>query len=404
MESNQDKEQQVARHLAGNAKARSLAERKDLKARSAERRVERVERARRRQPDDGLDDGSLDDEGVGAHVPPQRVKHVHVRAPTAALEPPEPVLESAVDPRDLALVCGLAPGRARLRGAAVGATDEFDADLDAAIARTQRASVAVGDRVVLERRPGGRPRVVGIVERRSTIARADGTRGGAERVVAANVDRALVVAAARSPRLRPRLVDRYLIALEAGGVLPIVCVSKADLIETAAERAAIEATLDEFRGLEVPALCVSVESGEGLDDLRALVRGQTSVLVGQSGVGKSSLANGLFGALDLVTGRVRDGDGKGRHTTTASSLFEVDEAGTRLIDTPGVRSFGLVDVTRDSLESYFPDFDAARASCRFGDCTHVEEPDCGVRAAVEGGEVPERRYEAYVRIRASLDG
>jgi ribosome biogenesis GTPase / thiamine phosphate phosphatase len=363
-----------------------------------------MERARRRQPDEDDFDGLDGDDEIGARVPTQRVKHVHVRVPTTALEPPEPIPESAVDPRDLALVTGLAPGRARVRDVAVGETEEFDADLDAALARTQRASVAVGDRVVLERRVGGRPRVVGVVERRSTIARADGTRAGAERVVAANVDRALVVAAAREPRLRPRLVDRYLIALEAGGVRPIVCVSKVDLVETAAERAEIEAILDEFRALEVPALCVSVESGEGLDDLRALVRGRTSVLVGQSGVGKSSLANGLFGALDLVTGRVRDGDGKGRHTTTASSLFEVDDAGTRLIDTPGVRSFGLVDVTRDSLESYFPDFDAARASCRFGDCSHVDEPNCGVRAAVESGDVPARRYEAYVRIRASLDG
>lgn len=386
----------MARYLAGSSRVRSYTEQKQLKAQRAQRRAERSERRRRRRGGEEEDDefeGGRGRRDRRASAPPGEARH----------EPPPQVAEQDLVGLEVALVLGVDAGRCRVRRTN---GRESPADLDAALARTQRSSVAVGDRAVVDELADGRVRVRAIVERRSVLARPDPGTPSIERVVAANVDRAIVVAAARAPALRPRLIDRYLVALERGGIEPVVCVSKTDLVADDAGRAEVDGVLAEYRDIGITALAVSVESGAGVADLRRAVDGCTSVLVGQSGVGKSSLANALFGAAlggELETGRVRHGDGKGRHTTTRSDLFVVDERGTRVIDTPGVRSFGLAHVTRSTLAEFFRDFDGVREHCRFSDCSHTDEPGCAVRDAVECGDVAERRYRAYLRIRASLD-
>ncbi|MEZ5979307.1 MAG: ribosome small subunit-dependent GTPase A [Planctomycetota bacterium] len=285
---------------------------------------------------------------------------------------------------------GAPPGRRRRGGS-----------LDEELASTQRTSVAVGDSAFL------RELARRLARRRDRRAAErplapDPGRPDLERVVAANVDAAIVVASVRQPAFRPGILDRYLVALERGGIAPIVCASKADLLVDEADRTEKLEVLRDLRSFGAAALLVSADGGEGLDELRELVRGRTVVLVGQSGVGKSSLANALFPRLAAATGRVREGDGKGRHTTTRSELFEVDDVGTKLIDTPGVRAFGLADVTRADLAAYFKDFEPFVADCRFSDCRHVHEPDCGVRTAAESGELARRRFDAYLRILASL--
>ncbi len=264
----------------------------------------------------------------------------------------------------------------------------------------QGTVLAIGDEVRIERRASGPPRLLERGERRTVLTRPDPGNRHRELVIAANVDVGVVTCSAREPAFRPALVDRYLIALERGGVEALLCVSKADLLD-AHEREALEEELAPYRELGVRTVCCSTRTEAGLEELREALAGRTSVLVGHSGVGKSSLVNALTTAGAAAEGAVRSFDGKGRHTTTASSLHEL-AGGGRLIDTPGVRAFGLAGVTADDLRASFPGFAPFLSDCRFRDCTHEEEPDCGIRAAVAAGSLPAVRYDVYLRVRASL--
>jgi len=397
------KQQQIERQQKCMKRFRSLAERKALEQQSRERRAQRHEPKRARNDEDELEalggSESMHRRGGGRATrvarPPRSGERHDAGGATNG--------RGAVPSGERALVIGLAPGRARVRFDDGGV--ECDAALAEAIARTQRASIAVGDRVFVRELARGTWRVEAVDERTSVLSRPDAARANVEHVIAANVDLAIVVATAAQPAFRPGLVDRYLVALESGGVAPFVVVNKSDLADADA-RVEIEDFVRELEAIGVAACLTSTTSGEGLERVRAATLGKMVVLVGQSGVGKSSLANALFSSIaesngPLRTGRVRDGDGKGRHTTTSSHLFEVDERGTRVIDTPGVRSFGLAEATLAELERWFPEFDEHRAACRFSDCTHTHEPVCGVRAAAESGAIASRRYEAYLRIRES---
>jgi ribosome biogenesis GTPase len=273
--------------------------------------------------------------------------------------------------------------------------EEVDVALGCELARTQQTSVAVGDRVELAEW-GDSLRAVAVAPRSSSLARPDPGNAGRERVLAANVDLAVVVLSVVSPPLRPALIDRFLVALEYGGVAPALCVNKADLLDSE-ERKRVRTVLDPYRALEIPSLVVSAEQGEGLDELRALLEGRTCVFAGHSGVGKSSLLNALDPGRARATGRVREGDGKGRHTTTASALHELG-GGTRVIDTPGIRSFGLWRLDADGLRRSFREFERHAPDCRFRDCTHVHEPGCAVIAASESGAIAPTRYAAYRRL------
>jgi len=298
------------------------------------------------------------------------------------------------------LVLGISPGRARVL---VDGREEVCA-LAPALASEQRTRLAVGDEVALDVQGDGSLRVVDVAPRRTFLSRPDPANPRLERLVAANVDRAVVVVAAREPDFRVRLIDRYLVALGRGGVEALVCVSKSDLLDPGA-RAELSESLEPFRELGLRCFFTSAAGadgeGEGVEGLRAELRGHTSVFVGQSGVGKSSLLNAIHPELALRTGEVRDGDGKGRHTTTSSSLHRLGD-GTAVVDTPGVRAFGLFGLDPLDLARGFPGFGELAQACRFRDCLHDGEPGCAVREAVEAGEVREERYEAYRRLRVSL--
>lgn len=275
--------------------------------------------------------------------------------------------------------------------------------LSAELAARQQSGIAVGDRAVYSTDTDGDPEILRIQPRRTVLSRPDPRDANTERVVAANIDAVVIVVSVRSPPLHPRLIDRYLVAIEHGGARPVIAVNKADLLDDAALRHELT-RLDPYRAAGIPvAVCKAhPETGaRDVDALRDLLRGTTCAFVGHSGVGKSSLANAMHPALGIATGEVRSQDLRGRHTTTASTMHRLP-GDIRVIDTPGVRYFGLSDVTPDELRWMFPEFIALAPDCRFTDCTHDHEPDCAVRLAAEEGRIPRVRHETYLRLLEEL--
>ncbi len=216
-----------------------------------------------------------------------------------------------------------------------------------------------------------------------------------EQVIAANVDVLLIVAAARKPRFKPGLVDRYLVAAQVGGVEPILVINKMDLVDEPPPAARI------YEEIGLPVFCTSCARLEGVQELHAALRGKVSVLAGHSGVGKSSLLNAMDPALRIAVQEVSDYNEKGRHTTSVSRLYMLSED-VKVIDTPGVRHLGLWGVSHEELSFYFPEMEELAPGCQFRDCCHMHEPGCAVLKAVEEEAFPRKRYESYVRIRKSL--
>lgn len=249
---------------------------------------------------------------------------------------------------------------------------------------------AAGDRVrtVVDR---GRRVVVGVLPRRGYLSRL---RGDREQILVANLDRVVIVGAAAHPRFRPRLVDRVIVAAERARFEPVVVINKIDLAE---DRAPFEAKVALYRGLGYPALLASVTTGEGVAELRALLRGVRSCAVGPSGVGKSSLLNAVEPGLGVRTAPVSDRWGKGVHTTTGTTLHPLSFGGF-FADTPGVRNFAVAGLLPSEVAVFFRDFQPFIDACRFNSCTHDHEPECAVRRAVVEGGLSFERYESYLRI------
>lgn len=254
--------------------------------------------------------------------------------------------------------------------------------------------LAPGDRVLVENDERGA--VVRAVRARTNKLSRPAIGRDREQVFAANVDFAVIVASAARPAFRPGLIDRYLIAAQAGGVEPIICVNKVDIVDSVPE------DVNTYRDLGLHVMTTSCATGLGIDALRAQLTNSTSVLVGHSGVGKSSLVNVLDPDLTVHTQEISESTNKGRHTTSAARMYEL-AGGIRIIDTPGVKQLGIWGVTPVELDYYFHEIAETSAHCRFRDCTHTHEPRCAVRDAVDLGNIARARYESYRRIRASLD-
>jgi ribosome biogenesis GTPase len=282
-------------------------------------------------------------------------------------------------------------------GSVLGASAWVQSDTGLFRAELLGQSVVVGDDVVVALTADDQAAIVEVAPRRTVLSRPDVAMAGVQRAIVANVDAIVIVVSVGSPPLHPRLIDRYLIAIQQGGAQPLVFVNKLDLLTDPAE---LE-VLDPYRDVGVPVFTGSAARGEGFDDLMSALAGKSCAFVGHSGVGKSSIVNRLKPDAQLDTGGVSDGSGKGTHTTTTSSLHRLAD-GTTLIDTPGVRSFGLRVLSVDEVADYFPEFSGR--SCRFADCSHLHEPDCAVLDAVDRGEISAARYDAYRRLHEELGG
>jgi ribosome biogenesis GTPase len=280
--------------------------------------------------------------------------------------------------------------------------------LPANLAAVQQSEIAPGDRVRFSVKDDGSRMIHSVLPRTTFLARPDPHNARRQRVIAANIDIVVNVVSVKSPPLRPRLIDRYLIAITEGGAKPVVCVNKVDLLGNDALREELRC-LDVYRDLGVvPVLC-STRDGRGLDKLLDALRGGTSVFVGHSGVGKSTILKRLVHSVDgaevdldgIRTAEVSQRYGTGRHTTRLATMYELG-GGTAIIDTPGIREFGLWNLDDETLRSYFPEFEAFEASCKFNDCSHSHEPNCAVKDAAAGGHIAAARLDTYLRIREEL--
>jgi ribosome biogenesis GTPase len=258
--------------------------------------------------------------------------------------------------------------------------------------------VTVGDRVVISRDGREHGVVEQVLPRQNQIARPDPFLSHLRQVVVANVDQVLIVAAWRDPHLWPELIDRYLITSERNGVQPIICINKIDLAQSLEE---IENEMAPYRALSYQIVLTSATRGDGIATLHSLIAGRTTVLTGLSGVGKSALLSALGPGIELRTGNVNEETHQGRHTTTQAVMLELDRQ-TAVIDTPGIREFGLVGLRQAELIAYYPDLAEAAKGCRFSDCSHDHEPGCAVQMAAKAGGVSGTRLDSYHKIRLTL--
>jgi ribosome biogenesis GTPase len=271
---------------------------------------------------------------------------------------------------------------------------------DTVASRVGRLKLAVGDRVSLEQEPGGGAwTITEIHPRTSRLARREPGHGQGERIIAANLDQAIIMFAAANPEPHRRMIDRFLVIAEHNDIAPIVIINKVELVGEDAARARFA----DYGRAGYPVHYTSVKQRIGLDTVRAALSGKTSVISGPSGVGKSSILNALFPGLGLRVAEISESVNKGRHTTVGAFLHPLPAPDTgAVVDTPGLREVGLWGLPHEHLDHCFPELRSAGDTCKFSDCGHIKEPGCAVRLGVANGTISAERYESYGLLKAEL--
>lgn len=273
----------------------------------------------------------------------------------------------------------------------------------------QTNPVAVGDRVLFDLQDDGTGVIADVLDRRNYIVRRATKLSKQTHVIAANIDLLCVVATLGLPRTSTGFIDRLLVTAEAYRIPACVVFNKCDLLVDPDLRAAQDEVASIYRGAGYPVLEVSALSGAGLDSLKEAIAGKTVLFSGHSGVGKSALLNAISPGLGLKVGHISDWSLKGKHTTTFAEIFPVQlsssnpQLSTFLIDTPGIKEFGMVDFTPQELSHFFPEMRRVLHDCRFANCTHRHEPQCAVKKAVDDGLISSERYSNYISILEGIE-
>lgn len=256
--------------------------------------------------------------------------------------------------------------------------------------------IAVGDIVQVDVSPDGTGMIVGLEDRKNYIIRRSTKLSKQTHILAANIDHAFVMASLIEPRTSTGFIDRFLVTAEAYGIPASVIFNKKDLLQEE-EIEYVEILLDLYRKLGYGTYFISVTEDESIDALSEAMNGKVNLLAGHSGVGKSTLINALDPSFDLKTGAISKAHSKGMHTTTFAEMHEL-EAGGFIIDTPGIKELGIVDMEKNELSHYFPEMRTRFGQCKYHGCLHDREPGCAIRDAVDKSEIALTRYECYLQI------
>ncbi|HUP13396.1 MAG TPA: ribosome small subunit-dependent GTPase A [Niastella sp.] len=270
---------------------------------------------------------------------------------------------------------------------------------------TSTNPIAVGDEVMIdiESEAANTAMITEILARRNYINRQSPSHKMHHHIVASNLDQSLLFATLKDPKTSQGFIDRFLVTCEAYHVPAIVVFNKADLYKSK-EQEKYAALKNMYATIGYQTVLMSVKTNEGIDEVKEALQGKTTLLSGHSGVGKSSFINTIFPELQLKTQDVSGWSGKGLHTTTFAEMFDLPPAtGGRVIDTPGMREFGLVDITRQELSHYYPEMARLITECQFNNCLHINEPGCAIKEAVAEGIIDEERYISYYNILESID-
>ena len=267
---------------------------------------------------------------------------------------------------------------------------------------TSTNPIAVGDRVSLqpENEAENTLTIIEILPRKNYINRQSPSNRYHHHIVAANLDQSLLFVTLKDPKTSQGFIDRFLVTCEAYHVPAILVFNKADVYRKKEEER-FEEMKDMYERIGYTVARMSLEKNEGVNEVKSLLKNKTTLLSGHSGVGKSTFINFLLPQLDLKTQDVSGWSGKGLHTTTFAEMFDLPDTG-RIIDTPGIREFGLVDISKQELSHYFPEMGARIQECQFNNCLHIDEPGCGIKKALEEGQIDVDRYVSYVNILATI--
>ncbi len=257
--------------------------------------------------------------------------------------------------------------------------------------------VVVGDRVEYTIDESGEVWIEGVLSRDNYIIRRSSNLSRESHIIAANLDQALVVATLFSPVTAPEFIDRFLVTCEAYRIPATIVLNKMDLALAGGGAEAVRDFMEVYNGAGYRVIPASATGGEGVDEIGEFLTGRTTLISGNSGVGKSTLIGAVSPGLDIRVGEISRAHGKGMHTTTFSQMYALAGGGW-VIDTPGIKGFGLVDIGSGELYHFFPEMMRVASGCQYYNCTHTHEPGCAVIDAVERGEISGQRYLSYLKM------
>jgi ribosome biogenesis GTPase / thiamine phosphate phosphatase len=273
--------------------------------------------------------------------------------------------------------------------------------MDDAITSTNPVSVGDEVEIEMENELENTVTITRIHERRNYINRQSPSHKMHHHIVAANVDQSLLFATLKEPRTSQGFIDRFLVTSEAYHVPAIIVFNKTDVYKKK-DLEKLQAWQQMYERVGYKIVPMSIKEGNGVEDVKQLLKNKTTLMSGHSGVGKSSFINAVFPDLVLRTQEVSDWSGKGLHTTTFAEMFDIPGGG-KIIDTPGIREFGIVNIPKQELSHYFPEMLALLNECQFNNCLHINEPGCAIKQAVADGKISEDRYVSYYNIVESIE-